>query len=162
MDLSFSDTIYTSGWLAQSETRRFAELAAVISLAVPAPTEAARPGDNGWPELVRTAQAAGARLFFRHPALGDRRGGRNRRAGGGADLNAVETCPICRADFDRVREIERLGQSLAGAAMLSLAEGAPYSTRQWQRQRGSCHPGGADAGEDRGDCLCPAVLSVRR
>jgi len=41
-----------------AETARVAELAAVISLAAPAPTEAARPGDNGWPEIVRTAQVA--------------------------------------------------------------------------------------------------------
>jgi len=64
----------------------------------------------------------------------------------------METCPICRAalngasawrrcraDLERVQEIEWLGQSLAGAAMLSLAAGDLYSARQWLRRARAVH-----------------------
>lgn len=49
---------YLSAAGESSETRRVADLAAALSLAAPAPTEAAKPGDNGWAGLARTAQAA--------------------------------------------------------------------------------------------------------
>jgi hypothetical protein len=40
-----------------------------------------------------------------------------------ASLNGASTCRRCRADLERVQEIERLGEHLRGRAMLSLAEG---------------------------------------
>jgi hypothetical protein len=56
-----------------------------------------------------------------------------------AALNGASTCRRCRAELDRVREIERLGRSLAGAAMLSLAAGDLYSARQWLRRARAVH-----------------------
>ncbi len=47
-----------------------------------------------------------------------------------ASLNGASTCRRCRADLQRVQEIERLGQALAGAAMLSLAQGQQAAARQ--------------------------------
>ena len=40
-----------------------------------------------------------------------------------ASLNGASTCRRCRADLQKVQEIERRGRALAGAAMLALAEG---------------------------------------
>jgi hypothetical protein len=40
-----------------------------------------------------------------------------------ASLNGASTCRRCRAELHKVQEIERRGQALVGAAMLSLAEG---------------------------------------
>ena len=40
-----------------------------------------------------------------------------------ASLNGASTCRRCRADLQKVQEIEQRGQALAGAAMLGLAEG---------------------------------------
>jgi hypothetical protein len=40
-----------------------------------------------------------------------------------ASLNGASTCRRCRADLQKVQEIERRGQALAGAAMLALAAG---------------------------------------
>jgi hypothetical protein len=64
-----------------------------------------------------------------------------------AGLNGASTCRRCRADLERVQEIERLGRSLAGAAMLSLAEGDLYSARKWLRRARAVH-------------ATPAVLSL--
>jgi hypothetical protein len=48
-----------------------------------------------------------------------------------ASLNGASTCRRCRADLQKVQEIERRGQALAGAAMLSLAEGDMTAAGQW-------------------------------
>lgn len=56
-----------------------------------------------------------------------------------AALNGASICRRCRANLERAQEIERLGQSLAGAAMHSLAEGDSYSARQWLRRARAVH-----------------------
>ena len=56
-----------------------------------------------------------------------------------AGLNGASTCRRCRADLDRVQEIERLGQRLAGAAMLSIAEGDFHAARQWLGRARAVH-----------------------
>ena len=40
-----------------------------------------------------------------------------------ATLNDAGACRRCRADLQKVQEVERRGQALVGAAMRSLAEG---------------------------------------
>lgn len=40
-----------------------------------------------------------------------------------ASLNGASTCRRCRAELHKVQEVERRGQALVAAAMLSLAEG---------------------------------------
>jgi hypothetical protein len=40
-----------------------------------------------------------------------------------ASLNGASTCRRCRAELQKVQEVERRGQALVGAAMLSLVEG---------------------------------------
>ncbi len=40
-----------------------------------------------------------------------------------ASLNGASTCRRCRAELRKVQEVERRGEALVGAAMLSLAEG---------------------------------------
>ena len=40
-----------------------------------------------------------------------------------ASLNGASTCRRCRAELHKVQEVERRGQALVGAAMLSLVEG---------------------------------------
>ena len=40
-----------------------------------------------------------------------------------ASLNGASTCRRCRVELHKVQEVERRGQALVGAAMLSLAEG---------------------------------------
>ena len=64
-----------------------------------------------------------------------------------ASLNGASTCRRCRADLQKVQEIERRGQALAGAAMLALAEGdlAAGDTlariaRGWFTRRRLCGP----------------------
>jgi hypothetical protein len=56
-----------------------------------------------------------------------------------AGLNGASTCRRCRADLDRVQEIERLGQRLAGEAMLSIAEGDFHAARQWLGRARAVH-----------------------
>ena len=56
-----------------------------------------------------------------------------------ATLNGANTCRRCRTGLARVQEIERLGQSLTGAAMLSLVEGDLYAARQLLRRARSVH-----------------------
>jgi hypothetical protein len=48
-----------------------------------------------------------------------------------ASLTGASTCRRCRADLQKVQEIERRGQALVGVAMLSLAEGDLAAARQW-------------------------------
>jgi uncharacterized protein HemY len=40
-----------------------------------------------------------------------------------ASLNGASTCRRCRAELQKVQEVERRGQAIVGAAMLSLVEG---------------------------------------
>jgi hypothetical protein len=40
-----------------------------------------------------------------------------------ASLNGASICRRCRADLQRVQQIEKRGRSVAGAAMLALARG---------------------------------------
>jgi hypothetical protein len=56
-----------------------------------------------------------------------------------ASLNGASICRRCRADLQRVQEIERLGQSLAGAAMLSLARGQKAAARRWLGRARAVH-----------------------
>jgi predicted amidophosphoribosyltransferase len=56
-----------------------------------------------------------------------------------ASLNGASTCRRCRADLQRVQEIERLGQAMAGAAMLSLARGQNAMARQLLRRARAVH-----------------------
>lgn len=56
-----------------------------------------------------------------------------------AALGEASTCRRCRTDLSRVQEIERLGRSLAGAAMVSLAEGDVYAARRWVQRAGVVH-----------------------
>ena len=48
-----------------------------------------------------------------------------------ASLNGASTCRRCRADLQKVQEIERRGQTLVGAAMLALAEGDVVAVTHW-------------------------------
>ncbi len=48
-----------------------------------------------------------------------------------ASLNGASTCRRCRADLQKVQEVERRGQALAGAAMLALAEGDLAAGAHW-------------------------------
>jgi hypothetical protein len=48
-----------------------------------------------------------------------------------ASLNGASTCRRCRADLQKVQEIERRGHALAGAAMLALAEGDEAAAAHW-------------------------------
>ena len=56
-----------------------------------------------------------------------------------ASLNGATTCRRCRADLRQVQEIEGLGQTLAGAAMLSLATGQKAAARQLLRRARAVH-----------------------
>ena len=56
-----------------------------------------------------------------------------------ASVNGASTCRRCRADLQRVQEIERLGQTLSGAAMLSLARGQNAAARQLLRRARAVH-----------------------
>jgi hypothetical protein len=53
-----------------------------------------------------------------------------------ASLSGASTCRRCRADLQKVQEIERRGRALAGAAMLALAVGDnAAATRSLDRAR---------------------------
>jgi hypothetical protein len=56
-----------------------------------------------------------------------------------ANLNGANACRRCRADLQKVQEIEQLGEALAGAAMLSLAKGDLANAEQWLRRARAVH-----------------------
>ena len=56
-----------------------------------------------------------------------------------ANLNGASVCRRCRADLQKVQEVEQLGQALAGAAMLSLTVGDVAAARQWLRRARAIH-----------------------
>jgi hypothetical protein len=56
-----------------------------------------------------------------------------------ASLNGASTCRRCRADLRHVQEMERLGQTLAGAAMLALATGQKAAARHLLRRARAVH-----------------------
>ena len=56
-----------------------------------------------------------------------------------ASLNGATTCRRCRADLQKVMEVEQRGQALAGAAMLSLAEGDLAAAVQWLARARAVH-----------------------
>jgi hypothetical protein len=56
-----------------------------------------------------------------------------------ASLNSASTCRRCRADLGRVQEIERLGERLTGAAMLSLAVSDITAASRWLRSARAVH-----------------------
>jgi hypothetical protein len=56
-----------------------------------------------------------------------------------ASLNGASTCRRCRADLQKVQEIERRGQALAGAAMLALADGDNTAGAHWLDRARAVH-----------------------
>ena len=56
-----------------------------------------------------------------------------------AALGEASTCRRCRTDLSRVQEIELLGRSFTGAAMVSLAEGDLHAARRWVQRAGVVH-----------------------
>ena len=56
-----------------------------------------------------------------------------------ANLNGASACRRCRADLQKVQEIEQLGQALAGTAMLSLTVGDLAAAKQWLRRARAIH-----------------------
>jgi hypothetical protein len=56
-----------------------------------------------------------------------------------ATLNGASTCRRCRTDLRQVQEIEHRGQSLAGAAMLCLAEGDVAAAARWLGRARAVH-----------------------
>jgi hypothetical protein len=56
-----------------------------------------------------------------------------------ATLNGASACRRCRADLQQVQEIERRGQTLAGAAMRALAEQDLDTAEQWLRRARAIH-----------------------
>ena len=58
-----------------------------------------------------------------------------------ASLNGASTCRRCRADLQKVQEVERRGQALAGAAMRPL----PKGTGRWRTLARSRTGGSRDA-----------------
>jgi hypothetical protein len=56
-----------------------------------------------------------------------------------ANLNGASTCRRCRADLRHVQAMERLGQTLAGAAMLALATGQKAAARHLLRRARAVH-----------------------
>ena len=56
-----------------------------------------------------------------------------------ASLNGASTCRRCRADLQKVQEVERRGQALVGAAMQSLAEGDLAAGAQWLDRARAIH-----------------------
>jgi hypothetical protein len=82
-----------------------------------------------------------------------------------ASLNGTNTCRRCRADLSKVQEIERRGQSLVGAAMLSVAMRtllpngsivpAPFTPCRQFRYCAHCWPAGLSGREIRNG-LCHA------
>lgn len=56
-----------------------------------------------------------------------------------ANLNGASVCRRCRADLQKVQELEQLGQALAGAAMRSLVVGDLAAAKQWLRRARAIH-----------------------
>jgi hypothetical protein len=56
-----------------------------------------------------------------------------------ASLNGTNACRRCRADLSKVQEIERRGQALVGAAMLSMAKGDAASAAEWLNRARAVH-----------------------
>jgi hypothetical protein len=56
-----------------------------------------------------------------------------------ASLNGASKCRRCRAELERVQEIEGLGEQLRGRAMLSLAAGDTAVARRWLRRARTVH-----------------------
>jgi hypothetical protein len=56
-----------------------------------------------------------------------------------ASLNGASTCRRCRADLERVQEVEGLGEQLRGRAMLSLAAGDTVVAGRWLRRARTIH-----------------------
>jgi hypothetical protein len=56
-----------------------------------------------------------------------------------ASLNGANTCRRCRADLSKVQEIERQGQALVGAAMLSVVNGDADSAAGWLDRARAVH-----------------------
>lgn len=48
-----------------------------------------------------------------------------------ASLNGATTCRRCRADLEKVAEVERRGQALAVAAVRALVEGDAARAAEW-------------------------------
>ena len=56
-----------------------------------------------------------------------------------ASLSGASTCRRCRADLQRVQQVERYGQRLVGRAMVSLAEGDVGEAKLWLRAARAVH-----------------------
>jgi hypothetical protein len=90
-----------------------------------------------------------------------------------ASLNGASTCRRCRADLQKVQEIERRGRALAGAAMLAFAEGDNAAAARWLDRARAVHASptvwalrrlmaGQQLPHDTVEVTCPSLIDPER